>query len=101
MVLTLGIPQGTWNSLVNQDTKKQEELLEEWKRANSDATQAEIDQAMSQIEAEHPSDYTHMVKEALVNIVNKYLPVNVRYFDVNNNTVVFEQNPTTIYLVYA
>lgn len=101
MILTLSIPPGTWNSLINQDIKKQEELLEEWKMANSDATQAEINQAMKQIEAEHPSDYTDMVKEALVNIVNKYLPVNVRYFDVNNNTVVFEPNPATIYIVYA
>ena len=63
------------------------------------ATEEEIQQAKEHISTEHPSDYSDKVKETLINIVNKYLPVNVKYFEPNDSSVVFEQTSAVIYIV--
>lgn len=99
MILTIGIPQSQWNQIINKDKEIQEQLLEEWKSMNPDATQAEIQAAKERIENEHPSDYSDKVKETLVNIVNKYLPVNVKFFEPDDSYVVFEPTSVTIYIV--
>lgn len=67
--------------MTKKDQEIQEKLLEEWKSMNPDATEEEIQQAKEHISTEHPSDYSDKVKETLINIVNKYLPVNVKYFE--------------------
>ena len=86
--------------MTSKDEEIQEKLLEEWKSMNPDATDEEIQQAKEQISTEHPSDYSDKVKETLINIVNKYLPVNVKYFEPNDDSsVVFEQTSAVIYLV--
>lgn len=99
MILTIGIPKGQWNFMTKKDQEIQEKLLEEWKSMNPYATEEEIQQAKEQIYTEHPSDYSDKVKETLINIVNKYLPVNVKYFEPNDSSVVFEQTSAVIYLV--
>lgn len=101
MILTIGIPKGQWDFMLKRDKEIQEQLLEEWKLMNPDATEEEIQAAKEQIESEHPSDYSDKVRETLVNIVNKYLPVNVKYFEPKDSSVVFEQTSVVIYIVYA
>ena len=90
-----------WGFMVMKDHEIQEQLLEEWKLMNPDATEEEIKAEREQIQSEHPSDYSDKVRETLVNIVNKYLPVNVKYFEPEDSSVVFEQTTAVIYIVYA
>ena len=85
--------------MTKKDQEIQEKLLEEWKSMNPDATEEEIQQAKEHISTEHPSDYSDKVKETLINIVNKYLPVKVKYFEPNDSSVVFEQTSAVIYIV--
>lgn len=101
MILTIGIPKGQWDYIMAKDKEIQDNLLEEWKTLNPDATPEEIEQARQQIVAEHPSDFSDKVKQTLVNIVNKYLPVNVKYFDLSDetSTVIFQE--TTAILVIS
>ena len=101
MILTIGIPKGQWDFMLKRDKEIQEQLLEEWKLMNPDATEEEIQAAKEQIESEHPSDYSDKVRETLVNLVNKYLPVNVKYFEPKDSSVVFKQTSVVIYIVYA
>ena len=101
MILTIGIPKGQWDFMLKRDKEIQEQLMEEWKLMNPDATEEEIQAAKEQIESEHPSDYSDKVRETLVNLVNKYLPVNVKYFEPKDSSVVFEQTSVVIYIVYA
>ena len=99
MILTIGIPKGQWNFMTKKDQEIHEKLLEEWKSMNPYATEEEIQQAKEQIYTEHPSDYSDKIKETWINIVNKYLPVNVKYFEPNDSSVVFEQTSAVIYIV--
>lgn len=102
MVLTIGIPIGQWNFMVKKDIDIQNQLLEEYKLTiNPAATEEEIQTIQKLIEAEHPSDYSDKVKETLVNIVNKYLPVNVKYFEPKDSSVIFEPTRAVIYIVYV
>ena len=87
--------------MVMKDHEIQEQLLEEWKLMNPDATEEEIEAEKELIQSEHLSDYSDKVRETLVNIVNKYLPVNVKYFEPKDSSVVFEQTTAVIYIVYA
>lgn len=99
MVLTIGISEGQWIFFSEKDKEIQEELLEEWKGKNPGATEDEINDMKEQISVEHPSDYTDKVKSALVNIVNKYLPVNVKIFDPkDSSTVIFNKTAAVLIL---
>lgn len=97
MVLTIGIPMGTWNNLLYRDTQIQEMLLNEWKLQNPLASEEEIENQRQQIIKDHPSDYSDRAKKALISIINKYLPVNVKYFDPDSGDVIFQE--TTVLIV--
>lgn len=96
MILTLGIPKGKWDYMLAQDQKIQDDLLEVWKRENPTATEEEIESQKELIIEDHPSDYTDRSKKALIDIINKYLPVNVRYFETDSIVTIFQETTTIL-----
>lgn len=96
MVLTIGIPKNKWDYMILMDNTIREQLLESWLIQNPNLSEEEINQKKEEILSEHPTDYSDRVKKAITDIVNKYLPVNVKYFDLNSSEVIFEETAVTI-----
>jgi ATP-binding cassette subfamily B multidrug efflux pump len=51
MILTIGIPKGQWDFMLKRDKEIQEQLLEEWKLMNPDATEEEMIMAAKEANA--------------------------------------------------
>lgn len=96
MILTINIPKGKWDYMIQKDQGIQEELLNNWKLKNPGATEEEIQAQKEIIAQEHPSDYSDRSKNTLISIVNKYLPVNVKYFESGSITVTFQETTTVL-----
>lgn len=96
MILTINIPKGKWDYMIQKDQEIQEELLNSWKLKNPVATDEEIQAQKEIIAEEHPSDYSDRSKNTLISIVNKYLPVNVKYFESGSITVTFQETTTVL-----
>lgn len=96
MMLTINIPKGKWDYMIQKDQEIQEELLKNWKLRNPGATIEEVETQRELILQEHPSDYSDRSKNTLISIVNKYLPVNVKYFETGNITVTFQETTTVL-----
>lgn len=96
MILTINIPKGKWDYMIQKDQEIQEELLNNWKLKNPGATDEEIQAQKEIIAQEHPSDYSDRSKNTLISIVNKYLPVNVKYFESGSITVTFQETTTVL-----
>lgn len=100
VLLTISIPSEQWDYLMGKDREIQDKLIQEWIDSHPEATQAEIEEASNKIRLDHPSDFSDKVKNTFVDIVNKYLPVNVEKLNPNDsNRVIFQsQERVTLYI---
>lgn len=101
MSLSLGIPINEYERFSTEDKKIQDQLIEQWKSDHIGYTQSELEQAIRDIVRDHPHDFTDKVKKSLVDIVNKYLPINVKFFDPSSSEVVMNPNWDSTIQTYA
>lgn len=96
--LTISIPKYQWEYMQEKNWEIQDAIVKDWMERNPNACDTEITEYRATVESEHSSDYSDKAKEALVGIVNLYLPVNVKEFKVENAQVTIQQYTVTIYI---
>lgn len=90
--LTIEVPSEQWAYLKSKDVEIQDKLINEWIAQHPGSSQEQIDEVSNNIRDNHPSDFSDRVKNTFVDIVNRYLPVNVQKLDPDNaDRVVFRE----------